>query len=182
MPEHRQVRERGGQVLVPIPSLVWRRLKIGAGSRVWWHLTGRDEALLTRKERRRAGRPRLEDTCPSCEQREKELVRLRALLQTGGAVDGRQYFNQGWHAALGKGLKIEAQYQLVRARLDSIERMVREATSSGVLNRRRPRGAAQPRTSNPRPDPPPSESSGGEEASGAASPQASQSEITVQRL
>jgi len=53
-------------------------------------------------------------------------VKLRALLQTGGAVDGRAYYNQGWHDALGKGLKIEAQYQLVRVRLDEIVRLIRE--------------------------------------------------------
>jgi len=93
---------------------------------VWWHLTGRDEAVLARRERRRGGRPRQQDTCPACEEREKELVKLRALLQTGGAVDGRAYYNQGWHDALGKGLKIEAQYQLVRVRLDEIVRLIRE--------------------------------------------------------
>ena len=182
MPEHRQVRGRGGQVLVPIPSLVWRRLKIGPGSTVWWHLTGRDEALITRKERRRGGRPRQEDTCPHCEQREKELVRLRALLQTGGAVDGRQYFNQGWHDALGKGLKIEAQYRLVSIRLAGIERQLRELGSSGVPTRRRPRGDGSA-VARPTPDPsPPAESSEGADTSGGAAPQVSQPGMTVQHL
>src|SRR6266853_109298 len=94
MAEHRKVRTRGGQVLVPVPALVWRRMKIGDGSTVWWHLAGKDEAMLSRYDRRRGGRPRLEDTCPHCEQREKEVVRLRALLQTGGAVNTRASFNQ----------------------------------------------------------------------------------------
>ncbi len=138
MPEHRQVRERGGQVLVPIPALIWRRLRIGAGSRVWWHLAGKDEAVISRGERRLGGRPRVEDTCPHCEQREKELVRLRALLQTGASVDTRVAFNQGYHAALGHGLKPEVHYGMIRRRLDEIVALLTNE-APGRARRGRPR-------------------------------------------
>ena len=182
MPDPRVVMARHRQLLLAIPAPVRKRLAITQGATLWWHLAGPREAVVSVKRRRRQGRPKTEERCEACLGREKELDRLRNLLKTGKAVDGRQYFNQGWHDALGKGLKIEAQYQLVRARLDSIERMVREATSSGVLHRRRPRGAAQPRTSNPRPDPPPPASSEGADTSGGAAPQVSQPEMTVQHL
>jgi hypothetical protein len=182
MPEHRKVRSRGGQVLVPIPALMWRRLRIGDGSTVWWHLSRDGEVILSRSESRKRGPIPPEQVCPHCERREAEVTKLRALLQTGGAVDGRTYFNQGWQDALGKGLKIETQYQLVRARLDRIEARLNELLSSGVRTRRRPRvsgPAAQRDTPDP---PPPSGSSGGADASGAASPQASQPIPSVQHL
>jgi hypothetical protein len=182
MPEHRKVRTRGGQVLVPVPALMWRRLRIGDGSTIWWHLSRDGEVILSRSENRKRGPIPPEQVCPHCERREAEVTKLRALLQTGGAVDGRQHFNQGWHDAIGKGLKLETQYQLVRVRLDSIDRQLRELATRRPRPAQRPRGAAQPRTSNPRPDPSLAESSGGAEASGAASPQASHSEVTVQYL
>jgi len=182
MPEKRVVMGRHRQLLLAIPAPIRERLRISRGAILWWHLAGKKEAVVSIGRRRGPGRPRSEETCDHCLDREKELRRLRALLETTRAVDGRQFFNQGWHDALGKGLKIEAQYQLVSVRLASIEREVRALAASGVLHRRRPRGAAQPRTANPRPDPLPSEPSGGADASGGAAPQASHSDMTVQHL
>jgi len=182
MPDQRHILARRGQRLVAIPALIWRRLQLTPGRTVWWHLSGKEEAVLSVRDRRRGGRPNPADACPHCERREKELTQLRHQLIGGGAVDGRQYFDQGWMAALGKGLKIEAQYQLVSIRLAGIERRLAELRPRRPRPAQESRGAAQPRTSNPRPDPPPSGSSEGAATSGGAAPQVAQPDMTVQHL
>jgi len=176
MPERRSIRERGGQVLVAIPALVWRRLKLTPGRPVWWHLAGKGEAILSVTERRRGGRPRVEDICPHCELREKELTKLRALVQTGGAVDTRVSFNQGYQAALKHGLRGLPALDAINDRLRRIEDLV--GTRRGPWSYKVKRGGGRYRKIEDSPAPilsPPPEG-GGADTSGGAAPQVSHPE------
>lgn len=84
-------------------------------------------------ETRAGGRPLADAGCSRCEERERELVRLRNLVHTREATDGARYFGQGYQAAV-------RYYGSLDARLDTALDLLRE-----LLGRRRRRGPGRAR-------------------------------------
>jgi len=178
----RHVVARKNQWLVAIPAEVRQHLALVPGASVYWHISQRGRVALTVSGKLSGGAARQDADCPSCAKYRAELDRLRHELREGEAATPGQWFRQAL-ASTERALFWDLAELAAWARSQRTKQR-----QGGQRSERRPRpaqesrGAAQPRTSNPRPDPPPSESSGGADASGAASPQASQPEITVQHL
>jgi hypothetical protein len=175
MSESRHVLGRRGQLLIALPATVKRGLGLTAGALVFWHVVRKGEAVLALDEKRAGGRPRAEASCSRCEERERELMRLRNALQSRDAADGARYFGQGYQAAL----RHEGS---LGDRLDVALDFLRE-----LLGRKRARGSRRPgreekssppmetpaaSDERPPPDPPrpPALVEGGEVASGAQPP------------
>jgi hypothetical protein len=178
----RHVVQRKKQWLVAIPAEVKHHLKLVPTMPVYWHIGRRAVVSLTVSGRVRAGRPTDDEDCRTCAVLRAEVERLKRELREGEAATPGQWFRSAlasteralfWDLA---ELAAWARSQRTAQRQGG-RRPSRRAGSSGQSRVSGP--AAQRHT----PDPPPSsESSGGAEASGAASPQASHSEITVQHL
>lgn len=100
MIEKRKVAARHGQLLVALPATVRDHLTVESGSVVYWHIVQAGEVSLSPRPSRRGGRPRDSASCSACAAREEELRKVRALLHTKQAVMGRQFFTQGYAAAL----------------------------------------------------------------------------------
>jgi len=178
----RTVLRRKTQYLVALPREIRDALKLQGGSVVYWHAWRDGEVVLTPRATRKGGKPPRVDL-------QRELKAAHAQID----VLNRQLEelphrarNQAWFELAQKELKLQLTglpvIGAIHNRLAAIEALLQGRLASGVLNRRRPRGAAQPRTSNPRPDPPPSEASEGAATSGGAAPQVAQPDMTVQHL
>ncbi len=178
----RRVVARKDQLLVPIPARLRDHLRLVPTQRVYWHISRRGVASLTVSGRVRGGRPREDADCPTCVKYRDELDRLRRETRAGEAATPGQWWRQGYMQSLEDLGNIQAEVRLVLAGVKQLLAEDRRRRPGRAGSSGQSRGAAQPRTSNPRPDPLPSPSSGGADASGAASPQASQPEVTVQYL
>jgi len=178
----RHVVQRKTQQLVAVPAEVRHHLSLVAGSTVYWHISQRGRVALTVSGKLTGGRAVDNADCPSCAKYRTELDRLRAELREREAATPGQW----WRAAFAS---VERALFWDLAELAAWARSQRTAQRQGGRRPSRRAGSSgQSRVSGPAaqrhtPDPPPSsESSGGAEASRAASPQASHSEITVQHL
>lgn len=100
MSERRSVLGRRGQLLVALPAVVRRHLDLSPSAVVYWHVSRNGEVTLSLAERRPGGRPSADADCARCEERQRELVRLRGLLHSRDAADGARYFGQGYQAAI----------------------------------------------------------------------------------
>jgi hypothetical protein len=74
----RRVLTRKGSHLVAIPARVRDHLKVHAGAPVYWRVTRKGEAVLSRTERPARGPERAGVECPSCAAYEKHIARLHA--------------------------------------------------------------------------------------------------------
>jgi len=178
----RHVVARKNQWLVALPSEVRQHLSLVPGASVYWHISQRGRVALTVSGKLTGGRAREDADCPSCAKYRAELDRLRHELREGEAATPGQWFRSAL-ASTERALFWDL------AELAAWARSQRTAQRQGGRRPGRRAGSSgQSRVSGPAaqrhaPDPPPSsESSGGADASGAASPQASHPEITVQHL
>jgi len=176
----RHVVARKDQHLVALPAEVRRHLSLVAGATVYWHISQRGRVALTVSGKLSGGRAREDADCPSCAKYRAELDRLRHELREGEAATPGQWFRQAL-ASVERGMFWDLAELAAWARSQRLKQQ-----QGGRRPGRRPqpaqesRGAAQPRTSNPLPDPLPSESSEGDAASGGAAPQAALEQLPTQ--
>ncbi len=97
----RHVVARKDQWLVALPAQLRARLGLTPGAMVWWHIGKKRQATLTVSGRVRAGRPAIDEDCPTCAKLRAEVDRQRRQLGEGDAASAGQYFKAGYMRALG---------------------------------------------------------------------------------
>ena len=100
MREERRIVERRHQLLVAIPATVRDHLRLVGRAKVYWHIGTKGRATLTTTGRTGAGRPRLDEDCPSCSKYRRELDRYRRELRERDAATPGQWWRQGYMRAL----------------------------------------------------------------------------------
>jgi len=129
----RHVVARKNQWLVALPSELRRHLGLVPGARVWWHIGRKGSAALTVTGQLRAGRPRVDEDCPSCAKYRAEVERLRRELRDGEQATAGQLVREGFEQAV-------ATYGQVADRMDAQREMLRDirVLLRELVTRRRP--------------------------------------------
>lgn len=91
----RRLVERKRQVLVAVPAEVRELLAVAPGEGVYWHLTHRGAAVLSRSAGTSAGRPVDPATTRRVHELERQVKRLRARLDKHSVADYNTAFGQG---------------------------------------------------------------------------------------
>ncbi len=135
----RHVVARKTQQLVALPAEVRRHLGLVPGAMVWWHIGRRKVVSLTTTGRTRAGRPTLDEDCPTCAKLRAELERLRREMRDGTAATPGQHWREGYHRALGDLGNFKADIQVALMLLKQLVRRDRDPGAPRLSRPSRPR-------------------------------------------
>lgn len=141
----RHVVTRKTQWLVALPSEVRHRLGLTPGVMVWWHVGKKRQATLTVSGRVRAGRPAIDEDCPTCAKLRAELDRLRSDQRESVAGTAGGFFKAGYMRALGDVGSFKADLQVALVMLKQLLARERRASSSRSGGGGRSRALVPPR-------------------------------------
>jgi len=182
MPEQRRAYRHGNSLVVALSSKVQAHLGVRPGHEVYWHLVRGKEVVLALTAERKGGHPEGLALRKRVEELERECERLRRKANARPEKAVNVGIAHGWAQAMRVNTETLDLVKWLTERFDDLAARLPYRRRPGRPSSGQSRGAAQPRTANPRPDPLPSESSGGADASGGAAPQASQPDMDVQHL
>jgi len=131
----RRLVTRKGQVLVAVPREVQDQLSVSSGEAVYWQITHRGAAMLTRTSSRPAGRPIDPDLSRRCRELERTVKRLRGKLEARPVRIYNEGYNQGRMAHMGELVKLSVKLDDMREGAERVEREIAGLRSAMPLRR-----------------------------------------------
>lgn len=160
----RKVMARKNQLLVAIPAEVRELLRASPGLDVYWHITRRQEALLSTRPGRVAGRAFDPDLSNALERANAEIRQLRGKLQQRPLKVLHEGYAQGYLKHMGELIRLTNAFD---RQAEALRALRQDVLASVLLPSRRARARGHP---SPPPAPSTSEAEGGADTSGAQPP------------